>query len=1703
MELGAKVGTAYVEIDGDFTPLERKLQALRAPLMAQGKEFGKSISAGMTPALAQVSSQLLDVGDTGRATERRLGNSFKTISKSVADSARRITDSVKVAGRDSRALGRDLTDAATGVDDAFSKANKATGDLPANLRVTKVATGDLAAAFSGLVGGTDDYIDGLARASGITVKSSEDARNHAAAIESLRDHNLALAPTFGALVGESGDFADELRRVGAEQSRATANKGAWKRFGETLQGVGVRILRTGAGFRRFGDDADGADRVVGRFRRSVAAAGGGIGNLLGGLSGLGGGFGAIGGAIAVGIPLLIGFGGATFALGAALAPLSGLAAAAAVGLTAAATGAGVFALASMGVGDAIKEQLTAHGQAAKAATSSAVAQRAAARAIQSAEDGVADAKDRVRQAGVALAASHRSELAATEALTEASNDAWVAVSALFDARTQARRNIEDLTEAVADGALAESRATSTLRDARKALTDLQAGASADELADAHNRVTSAVLSETRATQALEDAHQALADLLAGPSADDTADAHEKISDAQREQEKAVLALKKAQADAQKILDSSTATDDEKAQARLDLADAEDRVGDATTASARAQKDLNALEAGADPKKVQRARTDIAEAEQRVAEARRGSGKAQEDLAKLEAGADPHALEDARLAIAEAENALADAIRDHKRDQEALTKAEKDGVKNAPEVVAARQALADANERVEDAVQGVTDAHRAAETADKALVRARRDVTRATQDLSDAQDNAAAGTAAATSGAQDLNKAFNDLPPAAQAFVRQIVALKPKLDELRATAAQGLFPGVSDGLDAALNNFEPVKKVVGETADALGDLARDAGELVGSPAFGKDIETIGGRNAKIIGTLGDAALHVVSAIRHILVAAGPLTSWLAKTADGWAKNADESAKAGRKGGELAGFFEKTRSVLERLGSITSHVAHGLLGVGKAAKDSGDGMLKSIGKAAKRFDEWANSTKGQSSLKEFFEKSKELIGNLVPVLEGVGKATAKIGFGPLSTALKIAGPHAETLTYAFIGYKTAVGLATVANTVYTAGQWLLNAAMDANPVGLIVIGIAALAAGFIYAYKHSETFRGAVDAVVGALKDAFGWVKENWQLLLAILTGPFGLAVLAISKHADDIKSALDTAWSAIKSAAKTAWDGIKSVTIEPVGSAVGWIKEKLGEGKDGLVTWLGEKWSAILTGAGTFAGSLKEKITEGFRGAAKAVAGFAKLILKVIDQIPGVDMKGAISGVDSFIKGIDDDGKKDGAGKAKTSAYALGGAYARTGGVVAAPITLMGEEAPLHPEFVIPTNPAYRKRAQDLVRQAADAVGFANGGVYVSSAYGPPWTGINGTGVTATGVDLRSNPHVLGVAVDPSMIDLGSMLSIKPNPFKNTSEKFKAFDTGSAIKGPRIDFYDWRGRAAQYGWGMRTVKVAEDGRGGGVLKALGGAVSGAAGSVSSAVSDLVSKGAGFLLDQLPGVGDLPDWLKGTGKYLLTKATGWIKDKVGSLIPGGGGGGGSSPAGYTGPPADEKRLGDPAWVDSHTLAVTAFLDRKFGLTQSSGYRSPEHNAAIGGARGSHHTRGSAANPGATDSVGPLGAMNEMISYARQHVAGLVEAMVDNYAGLGNNAHLAFFAKGGMYGNTEGVISGPFLGTFHSGGVAAQDGFAYVQEGERMIPRSQQLDDGDLSIEALEIYIGGERIDERVDVRIRRRERESAAEFRAGVV
>lgn len=88
--------------------------------------------------------------------------------------------------------------------------------------------------------------------------------------------------------------------------------------------------------------------------------------------------------------------------------------------------------------------------------------------------------------------------------------------------------------------------------------------------------------------------------------------------------------------------------------------------------------------------------------------------------------------------------------------------------------------------------------------------------------------------------------------------------------------------------------------------------------------------------------------------------------------------------------------------------------------------------------------------------------------------------------------------------------------------------------------------------------------------------------------------------------------------------------------------------------------------------------------------------------------------------------------------------------------------------------------------------------------YVSTtAYTAYCNGCSGT--TATGIDLRANPNVKVIAVDPSVIPLGTKVFVEGYGYAI------AGDTGGAIKGYKIDVF-FPTKAEAFRWGVRKVKI---------------------------------------------------------------------------------------------------------------------------------------------------------------------------------------------------------------------------------------------------------------------------------------------------
>lgn len=160
------------------------------------------------------------------------------------------------------------------------------------------------------------------------------------------------------------------------------------------------------------------------------------------------------------------------------------------------------------------------------------------------------------------------------------------------------------------------------------------------------------------------------------------------------------------------------------------------------------------------------------------------------------------------------------------------------------------------------------------------------------------------------------------------------------------------------------------------------------------------------------------------------------------------------------------------------------------------------------------------------------------NIVPVIKSMSQAFT----GSESTIFKATG--------AVFGILAALSLLNPVLKGAIILQKGLNLAMRMNPIGIVITLIAGLVAAIVLAWKKSETFRkivtGAFNTVKGAASAVFNWIKRNWPLLLTILTGPIGLAVSAVIKNWDKIKSGA----SRVVGFIKTVFGGIADAISWP-------------------------------------------------------------------------------------------------------------------------------------------------------------------------------------------------------------------------------------------------------------------------------------------------------------------------------------------------------------------------------------------------------------------------------------------------------------------------------------------------------------------------------------------------------------------------
>lgn len=216
---------------------------------------------------------------------------------------------------------------------------------------------------------------------------------------------------------------------------------------------------------------------------------------------------------------------------------------------------------------------------------------------------------------------------------------------------------------------------------------------------------------------------------------------------------------------------------------------------------------------------------------------------------------------------------------------------------------------------------------------------------------------------------------------------------------------------------------------------------------------------------------------------------------------------------------------------------------------------DAFATSVGDALQRVFDWIQKIdfttffeKGMDGVENFLEKLGGLIEDVPKIIQTFKDwspliAGVAAGFVTLKVAMAISS-LISAITTAWTAYKTANEGATIA-------QWLFNAALNANPIVLIVTLIAGLVVALITLWNTNDGFREAVTNIWNAIKTT---VTNVINSIKSVISSVFNAIKSTISSILNSIKSTFTSVWNSIKSTVSNVINGVKSTISSGLNAA---------------------------------------------------------------------------------------------------------------------------------------------------------------------------------------------------------------------------------------------------------------------------------------------------------------------------------------------------------------------------------------------------------------------------------------------------------------------------------------------------------------------------------------------------------------------
>ena len=284
--------------------------------------------------------------------------------------------------------------------------------------------------------------------------------------------------------------------------------------------------------------------------------------------------------------------------------------------------------------------------------------------------------------------------------------------------------------------------------------------------------------------------------------------------------------------------------------------------------------------------------------------------------------------------------------------------------------------------------------------------------------------------------------------------------------------------------------------------------------------------------------------------------------------------------------------------------------------------------------------------QVAMNDIKNAAIELGGAFAPVLSGLASVISGVAsaFGSLpspvqSVIASIIGVIAviSPLLIGIGSLITAIGQIAPIIGVAKGAFAAINAVMLANPIGIVIVAITALVAGFIYLWNNCEGFRQfwinlweniklvvstAVQNVKNFLSGIVDFIRNNWQALLTLLVNPFAGAFALLYNNCASFRNFINTFLNNLKTVITSVLTAVKSFVINAVNTIRNTVSNILSNIKSAVSNGINNVYNTIRNGLNNAVNFIKNLISQAYSWGSDLIGGIANGIRNGISKVTG-------------------------------------------------------------------------------------------------------------------------------------------------------------------------------------------------------------------------------------------------------------------------------------------------------------------------------------------------------------------------------------------------------------------------------------------------------------------------------------------------